>query len=328
MTLKYPYLLLLLLIYIPLIWYWVATRKSRSASLSVSSLAALSNLRGKGGRAFLFPVCRFLELAAIGFLIVALARPQEHDKITSSSTYGTDIVLALDISESMLSTDISPSRFEAAKATALDFIDGRKNDNMGLVIFSEDAVSIMPLTNDLLALRNAVKSIRIGSLGTMTAIGDGLVSAINRVKNGPATSKSIILLTDGTNNSGDVSPQIAAEIAASDSIKAKVYTIGIGLDGEAVISDPYGYRTTVMNTPIDEETLRMIAAKTGGKYYRVTSANMLSQVFREIDSLEKSQIDVKSYKRTEEAFMPWVLAALCCYAFVLLLRFTILNKLP
>lgn len=325
MTLKYPYLLLLLLIYIPLIGYWIATRKSHFASLGVSSLRAFANKK-VAGRAFLFPVCRLLQLVAIGCLIVALARPQKIDSLTNSQILGTDIVLAIDISESMNTSDISPSRFEAAKSTALDFIQKRNQDNIGLVAFAGEALSVMPLTNDLVALQNAVRNIRPGQLADGTAIGDGLVGAINRVLNGQAVSKSIILLTDGTNNRGKVAPSTAAEIAAKKGIK--VYTIGMGRNGKSVYVDPYGFSSTTIDTSIDEETLKDIAQQTDGKYFRVTDSGTLKRVFKEIDNLEKTRMDTQSFQRTDEVFMPWVLAALCCFAISLLFRFTILNKIP
>lgn len=325
MTLKYPYLLLLLLLYIPLLWFWLGSKRSHYASLSLSSLKAFAGKK-VGGRAFLIPVCRVLELAAIGLLIVALARPQRQHYLTNSHILGTDIVLALDISESMSNADISPTRFEAAKTTANDFIRNRAQDNMGLVIFAGEALSIMPLTNDLIALQNAVNNVKMGQLSNGTAIGDGLVSAINRVLNGTAKSKSIILLTDGTNNTGDVAPSTAADIAALKGIK--VYTIGIGLDGKSVYVDPYGLARTSIDTPIDEETLKEIASKTGGEYFRVTDANALARVFKEIDKLEKTRMDVENYQRTDEDFMPWVLAALCCFGLMLIIRYTLLIKIP
>lgn len=325
MTLKYPYLLLLLLIYIPLVWIWIGRRRSGYPAMAFSSLKAFGK-RYAGGRAFLIPVCKILQLLAIGFLIVALARPQKNDYLSNSHILGTDIVLALDISESMSNNDISPSRFEAAKATSMEFIRNRAQDNMGLVIFGGEALSIMPLTNDLVALQNAVNGVQMGQLANGTAIGDGLVSAINRVLNGQAKSKSIILLTDGTNNAGDVAPSTAADIAALKGIK--VYTIGIGLDGKSVYVDPYGLARTTIDTAIDEETLKDIAAKTGGEYFRVIDANTLNRVFSEIDKLEKTSMNVESYQRTTEAFMPWIIAALCCFGLSVLLRLTILNRLP
>lgn len=325
MTLRYPYLLLLLLIYIPLIWWWLGYGKSHYASLRVSSLSAF---RGKrvGGRAWLIPFARILELASIGFLIVALARPQKTDYLTSNHIYGTDIVIALDISESMTNADISPTRFDAAKATAKEFIRNRPEDNIGLVVFAGEALSIMPLTNDLLALQNAVDGVSIGQLSNGTAIGDGLVSSINRVLNGQAVSKSIILITDGTNNAGDVAPSTAADIAALKRIK--IYTVGVGLDGKSVYVDPYGFASTTIDTPIDEQTLKDIALKTGGEYFRATDSKALSNIFDEIDKMEKTGMDVEKFQRTEEVFMPWVLAALCCFGLMLIIRYTILTKIP
>lgn len=325
MSLKYPYLLLLLLVYIPLVWWWLAPRKSHYAAMGLSSLKAFKGGKAKG-RAWLIPAARILELASIGFLIVALARPQKTDHLTNSHIYGTDIVIALDISESMMNGDINPTRFDAAKTTAKEFISNRPNDNMGLVVFAGEAISIMPLTNDLFALQNAVDGVRMGQLANGTAIGDGLTSAINRVLNGKAKSKSIILITDGTNNAGDVAPSTAAEIAALKGIK--VYTIGVGHDGKSVYVDPYGFSSTTIDTPIDEETLKEIASATDGKYFRATDSHALRDVFGEIDSLEKTGMDTESFQRTEEAFMPWVIAALCCFGLVLLLRYTILTKIP
>lgn len=325
MTLKYPFLLLLLLLYLPMIWWWLYSGKKRQLSLGVSSLHAFEGKK-VGGKSWLFTVSRILELAAFGFLIVALARPQKTDSISSSHVYGTDIVVAVDISESMTNPDISPSRFEAAKTTANEFIANRANDNIGLVIFAGEAISIMPLTNDLTALQNAVANLRIGQLANGTAIGDGLISAINRVLNGKATSKSIILITDGTNNAGDVAPSTAAEIAALKGIK--VYTIGVGLDGKSVYVDPYGFASTTIDTPIDEETLKSIASTTGGEYFRATDSRALSKVFEEIDKLEKTGMDVERYQRTEEAFMPWLIAALASFGLVLILRYTLLTKIP
>lgn len=325
MTLKYPWLLLLLLAYIPLIWWWVKSNRKSFATLSISTLQGIKKESG-GFKVWLLSFSKFLMLAAYGFLVVALARPQKFDSLTNSQILGTDIVLAIDISESMSASDIRPTRFEAAKKTATEFVKNRLQDNIGLVIFSGEALSIMPLTNDNAALQSAINNIQMGELPNGTAIGDGLVSGINRVLNGKAKSKSIILLTDGTNNAGDVAPSTAADIAALKGIK--VYTIGIGTDGKMVITDPYGFSQTTLETVIDEDILKEIASKTGGKYFRATDANTLESVFEEIDTLEKTRMDIQSYQRAEEAFMPWILAALCCYALVVILRYTVLIKIP
>lgn len=267
-----------------------------------------------------------LQLVAIGALIVALCRPQSHDYLRSSRIQGTDIVLALDISSSMLATDFEPTRFEAAKDVAIKFVNERKDDNIGFVAFSGESLSLMPLTNDKAALVNAISNVKAGDLKDGTAIGDGLSSAINRIVSGQAKSKSIILLTDGTNNAGDVQPSTAAQIAKQKGIK--VYTIGVGTNGTIQITDPYGFSSTTMETKIDDATLEEIARTTNGKYFRATDENMLRKVFDEIDKLEKTTLDVDRYTQTEEDFMPWVWVALCAMALHLLVRYTVLRRIP
>lgn len=184
----------------------------------------------------------------------------------------------------------------------------------------------MPLTNDRAALMNAIRQVEMGDLNDGTAIGDGLTSAINRITSGKAKSKSIILLTDGTNNAGDVPPSTAAQIAKQKGIK--VYTIGVGTNGSIQITDPYGFSSTTMETKIDEESLKKIASMTGGKYFRATDEKMLQQVFDEIDNLEKTVLDVDRFTLTDENFMPWLIAALCALGLMLLMRYTILRRIP
>ena len=325
MTLKYPMLLLLLLIYIPLIWWWIKSWRKGYAALHISSLESFRNKR-VSGKAWIIHLCRFLMLAAMGFLIVALARPQKFNSLSNKNILATDIVLALDISESMRTPDIRPNRFAAAKKTAAEFIVNRPNDNIGLVIFGGESLSIMPLTNDQGALQKALENVHVGTLSNGTAIGDGLASAINRALNGQAKSKSIILLTDGTNNAGMVEPSLAADIAAQKGIK--VYTIGVGTDRKETYANPYGMGTTTIDTYIDEDTLKEIANKTGGKYFRARNSNTLEEVFAEIDKLEKTRMNVDNYQFTEEGFMPWILLALCCVGLALVLRYTVLIKIP
>lgn len=271
-------------------------------------------------------LCFVLQLVAIGGLIVALCRPQTHDHRRTSRIEGTDIVLALDISGSMSAQDFSPSRFVAAKDVATKFVNQRANDNIGLVVFAGESLSLMPLTNDRSALINAISQVEMGDLNDGTAIGDGLTSAINRVASGKAKSKSIILLTDGTNNAGDVPPSTAAQIAKQKGIK--VYTIGVGTNGSIQITDPYGFSTTTMETKIDEQSLKSIASLTGGKYFRAKDEKMLKAVFEEIDRLEKTVLDVDRFTLTDENFMPWVLLSLCAFCAFLLLRYTVLRRIP
>lgn len=325
MMLKYPALLFLLLILVPLIAWYLAKWRNASPSIGMSSLSPFSKI-SSSWKVWLIHGCFVLQLAAISFLIVALCRPQTHDSLRSSSVEGTDIVLALDISSSMLANDLQPTRFQAAKEVAQKFVTQRTNDNIGLVVFSGESLSLMPLTNDKAAVINALENVKTGMLNDGTAIGDGISSAINRIVSGKAKSKSIILLTDGTNNAGDVAPSTAAKIAKQKGIK--IYTIGVGTNGTIQITDPYGFSTTTMETKIDEASLKDIAKQTNGKYFRATDSKMLRDIFNEIDQLEKTRLDVTKYTQTEENFMPWVLAALCCLCLAYLIRYTVLRRIP
>lgn len=322
---RHPGLLWLFLIYIPLIAWYLLKHRDASPSMGISSTSAFAKMP-RSWKAWLMHALFILQLGAIGCIIVALARPQTHDAMNKSRIEGTDIVLALDISGSMSAKDLLPNRFLAAKDVAEKFISARENDNIGLVVFSGESLSLMPLTNDRGALVNTLRRVELGDLHDGTAIGDGLASAINRISSGTAKSKSIILLTDGTNNSGDVPPETAAEIARGKGIR--VYTIGVGTDGAMQITDPYGFSTTTIETKIDEQSLTSIAKATGGKYFRATDRRMLQNVFDEIDRLEKTVLDVDRYTRTDEAFMPWMLAALLCVVVQLTLRYTVLRRIP
>lgn len=325
MKLMHPWLLLLFLIYLPLIVWYVMKWRNANPSVGVSSVSSLRPYRAKS-KVMLMHLCFALQLVAIGGLIVALSRPQKHDSLRSSTIEGTDIVLALDISSSMLATDLQPNRIEAAKEVASKFVSQRTNDNIGLVVFSGESLSLMPLTTDKAALVNAIATTKTGALNDGTAIGDGIASSINRLVSGQAKSKSIILLTDGTNNAGEVAPATAAQIAKQKGIR--IYSIGVGTNGVIQITDPYGFSTTQMETKIDESALRNIADVTGGKYFRATDSRMLRQVFEEIDCLEKSKINVNNFTQTEDNFTPWILVALCALAFQLLLRYTVLRRIP
>lgn len=325
MTFKFPWIFLLFLLYIPLVWWYLKKNKNSTPSIGVSSLSELSEIP-RSWKEYLMKFNFILKLLAIGFLIVALARPQTYDSKLTSRVEGTDIVLALDISGSMASKDFQPSRFEVAKDVAVKFVNQRENDNMGLVVFAGESLSLMPLTYDRAALINAIQNVELGDLMDGTAIGDGLASAINRIISGKAKSKSIILLTDGTNNAGEVPPSTAAVIAKQNGIK--VYTIGVGTNGTIQITDPYGFSTTTLETKIDEQSLKSIAEQTGGKFFRAKDEKMLQNVFREIDSLEKTKLDVENFTRTDEAFFPWVLAAAICYILSMTLRYTVLRRVP
>jgi len=291
----------------------------------VSTLAAFSHRKANSVRVWLLHSLFVLRMLAIAALIIALCRPVTTESGQSAQVEGTDIVLALDISSSMQTPDLKPDRFEAARKVAREFVNERENDNIGLVVFAAESFSLMPLTNDRAAVISAIDNSYIGMLRDGTAVGDGLASAINRLAGGKAKSKSIILLTDGTNNDGDVPPPTAARLAADRGIR--VYTIGVGQNGSVPIPDHFGY-VTQLETKIDEQSLKNIAQTTGGQYFRVTSDDMLSDVFKEIDKLEKSKIDVERYTRTDENFMPWAWLTFGLFMLELILRYVVLKRIP
>lgn len=325
MMLKNPWALWLLLLLIPLLIWYFRQNKSNTPTLGLSSLSSLKDIP-RSWREYLMKLSFWLKVAAMIALIVAIARPQTTDSTSKSTVEGTDIVLAMDISGSMASRDFDPTRFEAAKDVATKFVNQRANDNIGLVVFAGESLSLLPLTYDRAAVVSTLANVELGDLNDGTAIGDGIASAINRLVSGKAKSKSIILLTDGTNNAGEVPPMTAAEIARQKGIK--IYTIGVGTNGVIHVTDPYGFSTTSVETKIDDESLTKIAKLTGGKYFRAKDERMLQKVFDEIDSLEKTELDVENYTRIDEAYMTWVVIALACYALSMLMRYTILRRIP
>lgn len=319
----------LFLIYIPLIVWYILKQRKNDATLTVSTLTAFTKLP-TSWKAYLRHLLFISTLGAIGCIIVILARPQTTDNWSTSETEGTDIIIALDVSTSMLAKDFQPDRFEAAKEVAAKFVSGRENDNIGMVIFAGEALTLVPMTTDQSVLINYIQNMTMGMLEDGTAIGDGLATAINRIKDGKAKSKSIILLTDGSNNTGMVYPQTAADIAKSLGIK--IYTIGIGTNGNALFPvgvNLYG-KTEYQSLPvvIDEKTLRSIASATGGKYFRATNKSVLKDVFDEIDKLEKTKMDVRNFSNTEDNYMPWAIALLLLICFNVIMRNTILRRIP
>lgn len=318
MMLKNPWMLLLFLVYVPVIISYLRHRKNSDPTLEMSTLAPLAG-KHSTWRTKLMTVCFVLKLLAIGCIIIALCRPQKADDSVHSSTEGTDIVLAMDVSGSMNTPDLMPTRFEAARKIASDFVRKRESDNMGLVAFAGESLTIMPLTTDRASVLNTIRMITPGMLGDLTAIGDGLTSAINRVLGGKAVSKSVILLTDGANNAGEVEPLLAAEIARQKGVR--VYTIGIGQETTGF----FGGQST---DPLDEKTLTKIAETTGGKYFRATDNESLQQIFNEIDKLEKSKIDVDNFVRRQDNFMPWIASAIVLLLVVYVCRYTLLRRIP
>jgi Ca-activated chloride channel family protein len=266
-------------------------------------------------------------IAAIA-IIVALARPQSTSGGQNVTTEGIDIVMALDLSASMLAEDLKPNRIEAAKKVARDFIDGRPTDRIGMVVFSGESFTQCPITSDHSVLKNLITGLQSGMLADGTAIGEGLATAVNRIKSSKAKSKVIILLTDGVNNVGEVSPQTAGDIAKTFNIR--VYTIGVGSQGMAPypVRTPFGVQTQMVPVDIDEATLKSISAETGGRYFRATRTSELKEVYAEIDKMEKTKIDVTEYRNKSEEFYPLIMLALLCLAIERLLRYTLLKTLP
>ncbi|MDD5870225.1 MAG: VWA domain-containing protein [Bacteroidales bacterium] len=324
-----PIFLWLFLLYIPLIVWYILKNKKSDAAVRISSVSAFSKLP-TSYKVYLKHFLFVVRLAALGCVIIILCRPQTHDSWESSKTEGTDIVISLDVSTSMLARDFNPDRFEAAKEVASKFINGRESDNIGIVIFAGESFTLVPMTTDKAVLVNYIKEIKMGMLEDGTAIGDGLATAINRIKDGKAKSKSIILLTDGSNNTGVVAPLTAADIAAKYGIK--VYTIGVGTTGSALFPvgvNVYG-KVEYQQLPvvIDEATLKNIANKTGGKYFRATSKHVLKEIFTEIDKLEKTELDVRKYNQTEDNYMPWALLLLALLLIDIIARHTVLRNIP
>lgn len=269
-----------------------------------------------------------LRVLAIAILIVVLARPQSTNSWQNSSTEGIDIMMAVDVSSSMLAQDLKPNRLEAAKDVAASFINGRPNDNIGLVLFARESFTQCPLTTDHTVLLNLFKDIRSGLLEDGTAIGLGLANAVSRVKDSQAKSKVIILLTDGSNNAGEIAPVTAAEIAKSFGIR--VYTIGVGTNGEAPypFQTPFGTKYQNIKVDIDEGTLKEIAATTGGQYFRATDNKSLKQIYAEIDQMEKTKISVQEYSKKQEEYKNWALLVFGLLLLEILLRNTVLRNIP
>lgn len=294
-------------------------------------ISSVAGLRGvpRGARYYLRHLPFAARCAAVGLLIAAMARPQSSTSDASSTTEGIDIVLALDVSGSMLARDFKPDRISAAKQVAGNFIADRPNDRIGLVVFAGESFTQSPLTTDKASLLNILGTVESGIVEDGTAIGNGLGTAVNRLRESKAESKVAILLTDGVNNRGQIAPQTAADIAASLGIR--VYTIGVGSEDTAPYPtiDMWGNVSFVpMKVEIDEKTLSEIAEKTGGKYFRATDNDKLNEIYKEIDRLEKSRVEVEHRTRYDERFAGFALAALCLLVAEFLMRRIWLRRLP
>lgn len=324
---EYPYFLLLLLIIPLLIVFQIFYDKKQYPNIHYSQLSPFESFtKSWKVKLRLLPNC--IRYLALTLLIIAIARPQSYLSKDEMNVEGVDIVVALDISGSMLAEDFKPNRLEAAKEVAKDFMQGRLTDNIGLVVFSGEAFTQCPPTTDHRMLLELTSKVESGIIEDGTAIGDGLATAINRMKDTKTKSKTIILLTDGVNNMGAIDPLTAAEIAKEH--KMRVYTIGIGKIGMAPypFQTPFGKQYQNVEVNIDEPLLKEIAKTTGGKYFRSTDKNSLQTIFKEIDNMEKSIIDVSSYKMKKDRALPFLIAALLFLIAEVLLRKTILRTNP
>lgn len=320
-------LFFLLGLLLPYMIFWYGKNNNRNTAAvkvpSAQSFAKLNNWKTSFRH-----VPFVLRLLALAFIITALARPQLKTEQQQTEGEGIDIVLCIDVSGSMTAQDFIPNRMEAAKKVAADFIDRRAADRIGIVIFSGESFTQCPLTTDKAVLHRAINGIRNGLLKDATAIGDGLATSVDRVRNGKSKSKIVILLTDGVNNDGLIGPDNAKEIAKAFGIK--VYTIGVGTEGYAPSTGSGTGAVAVQQhrVSIDEKLLTEIANETDGKYFRATDNAGLEKIYKEIDQLEKSKVEIASLTRYSEKFFPLVIIAVLLLLLEVIVRFTVLKKFP
>ncbi len=317
---------LLLLLPLLVFWRWKVISKKK-VNLQLSTDVGFSNYQ-KTFRQKLGWVPFASRLLAVALMVIALARPQSSSQAQEVTTEGISIVLAMDISGSMLAEDFKPNRIEAAKDVALDFIDERPNDLIGLVIFSGESFTQCPITSDHAVVKNLMKDIKSGMLVDGTAIGEGLATAVSRLKDAKTKSKVVILLTDGVNNAGSIAPLTAGEIAKTYGIR--VYTIGVGTKGMAPypFKTPFGIQYQNMEVQIDEAVMKQISDATDGRYFRATGNSKLKEVYKEIDKLEKTKIEVTEFRRHSEEYFPYAVAACLFLLLEIILRYTWLRTLP
>ena len=329
MEFKNPLFFLLLLVLVPYIVWYVLRFKQSLPSLKVPDTTKYVKVP-KTFRLYLMHFPFLLRLILISLVVCILARPQSKHSWSDTDVEGIDIMLAVDVSTSMLAQDFKPNRVEALKEIAQKFIEKRPNDNMGLTMFAGEAYTQCPLTTDHTVLMNLYNSVDCnmaarGVIDDGTAIGDGIMNAILRLKESQAKSKVIILLTDGVNNSGNISPQTAAEIAKKYGIR--IYTIGIGRNGMAPYPLPTG-GTAMLPVEIDEQTMTKISTETGGQYFRAQKNAELDAIYQDIDKMERTKFNVKQFSRRGELYQPFALAALVVLLLEILLRTVVLKRLP
>ena len=323
-TFAYQSFLYFLLV-VPLIIAWyVWKRKNLYSEMQFPHTTFMSQV-SKSTRIRFIHLPFVLRMLAFVFLIVALARPQSSSRTQNIDIEGIDIVMAIDISGSMLAEDFKPNRLEAAKASALEFIEMRPGDRIGLTVFSGQSFTMVPLTTDHLLLKDLLNSVSTGMVEDGTAIGDGLATAVNRLRETAAISKVIILLTDGINNSGVIDPLTAAEIAQL--LDVRVYTVGVGSSGPVPYPQqtPFGIRYQDVEIPVDEDLLKEISEMTEGQYFWAEDENALMNIYREIDQLERSKIDVTEFTRRSDEYLPLLLIAMGLLLIEFILRRTWLK---
>ncbi|RPH37234.1 VWA domain-containing protein [bacterium] len=320
------YLYALMLIPLLVAWY-IRRHKEDTSDIRYSTLLPFRSFK-PGIRERLRHLPFALRMLGVALLIVALARPQTTASGQNIYAEGIDIAMILDISTSMLAEDFQPNRVEAAKDVAQHFIEGRKNDRIGLVVFAGQSFTQCPMTLDYRVLRNLLRQVRPGMVEDGTAIGMAMAQGVNRLKDSKAKSKVMILLTDGMNNRGEIDPLTAAQIAQTFNIR--IYTIGVGTVGEAPypVQTSFGIRYQNMPVDVDEKTLAQIADMTDGRYFRATNNKALREIYDEIDKLEKTRIEVKAYRSYTELFYPWAWLGLLSLLAEFLLAGTVLRKLP
>jgi Ca-activated chloride channel family protein len=323
----FPYFLLLLLVIPALVVWYVFYHRKSSASLGISTTLGFMKSH-KTFRQQLRHVPFILRIFALALLIMALTQPESRTERSDYNVEGIDILLASDISGSMLAQDFTPNRLDAARDVAMDFVDGRPNDRVGLVIFSAESFLQCPLTIDHARLKDLYSKIKSGMITDGTAIGDGLGLSVYHLMKSEAISKVIILLTDGVNNTGSLDPMTAAEIAKKFGIR--VYTIGVGTMGTAPypFQTPFGIQYQRIEVQIDEDLLRNIAQTTGGEYFRATDKKKLEDIYSRIDKMEKSKIDVTRFSKGNPRSLPLIVAAGLFLLVELLIRYLILKRIP
>jgi Ca-activated chloride channel family protein len=326
-TFAYPWVLYFLIIVpLMLVYYWFKGRQ-KQPSITYSSFSIFRNIAFSWRERFRhIPI--ILRVIAVALLIIALARPQNFSSGENIYTEGIDIAMVLDISGSMLAEDLKPNRIEAAKNVIENFIKGRTSDRIGLVIFARDSFTQCPLTVDYSVLLNLLSQVKSGMIEDGTAIGNAIANGVNRLKDSKSKSKIIILLTDGVNNAGEVDPVFAAQIAKTFGIR--IYTIGVGTKGEAPypVQTPFGTRYQMIPVEIDESVLKQISNITGGEYFRATDNKTLQAIYDKIDKLEKSRVEITSYRNAKELFYGWLGAGLLLLVLEVGLSKSIFRRLP